>query len=434
MPQKDLFREKALSNISSPEKLDERIKLLSPPMWLGLLAMLLIIAVASIWGWFGRIDTKISGVGILMHEGAVRSVSAQASGTIKYINIEEGSNVTQQELLGVVHIPLLENEIYQLLEKYLLIENQFNELVEEEKQEVLIKEEYYKNVDDTATLTIKKLTEIQGYLHELSDMYNYLKSKGAVSKVELYQMLQNSINAEVNVATQLGQKYKLPVDKIEFLVSKNERLRAKLMEMKLTLNDFQSKRMEYIKKALLYSPTTGVVSSIIKKPGDAVVQGDTLFIIMPTQGSMILTAYFSLKDWKLLAPNQIAYISLTNMQPQRYGYMLGLVRDVGGYPDNDLAIESDFKNKELVKFLKRGENAVVYTDIELIPDPKNYTGIKWTCNPLPEQKITVGSPCNVSVVVERRMPVSYLVPWLKETFLGIGKDLPSDKTIPSSSL
>ncbi|MCR5672295.1 MAG: hypothetical protein K6F87_01095 [Lachnospiraceae bacterium] len=51
-----LFREKSLERISSPEQLDDRISVTTIPVWLVLLATIVILAGMLVWGIFGTVD------------------------------------------------------------------------------------------------------------------------------------------------------------------------------------------------------------------------------------------------------------------------------------------------------------------------------------------------------------------------------------------
>lgn len=60
----DVFREKSLERIKSPENLDEYIKVANPGVWVLLLGIILILIGACIWGVFGRLESKVKGLGV----------------------------------------------------------------------------------------------------------------------------------------------------------------------------------------------------------------------------------------------------------------------------------------------------------------------------------------------------------------------------------
>lgn len=434
MSGKSIFRAKALSRMSAPDSLDERVRLLSPGIWVALLPVFIIMFVAGIWGWFGRIDTKVNGAGMIMNIGGLRSITAKVNGNLKYLNVEEGSRVEQNQVLGVIDQPLLELEIRQLADKFILLQGQFSELVEEDKKNKTLRADYFTKMEGVTDTTIEKLTQIQEYVQELSDIYKRLRDKGIASKESLYQMIQNAINAEVNVTKQKGDRYKLPLEQFDFLYENKKMMWDKLKDLKLTQNELDIKRMTYVTNAILISPVSGLVANVMKSPGDSVSQGENVLTVFPQVfDAMQMTAFVPAKEWKKVKLNQMVYVSPTDVEPQRYGYMVGLVRHVAEYPDAEQTLDNIFKNKDLVQFLKRNEPLVIRILVELIPDPTNSTGIKWTCVPPENMKLTFGSPCNVSVVVERRPPITYVVPWLKEKLLGTGRNLPLNNSRQQSS-
>lgn len=54
-----IFRKKSMERVSSPEKLDDYIKITSVSMWLVLAAIILLLLAAVIWGFTGRIEETI---------------------------------------------------------------------------------------------------------------------------------------------------------------------------------------------------------------------------------------------------------------------------------------------------------------------------------------------------------------------------------------
>jgi hypothetical protein len=58
-----IFRKKSLDRISSPEEIDDYIKIMRPSMWLVLAAILLVLAAAVIWSITGRLETTLTAQG-----------------------------------------------------------------------------------------------------------------------------------------------------------------------------------------------------------------------------------------------------------------------------------------------------------------------------------------------------------------------------------
>ncbi|MCR5102280.1 MAG: hypothetical protein K6B41_13060 [Butyrivibrio sp.] len=69
MPDKNIFREKSIERVSSPEQLDDYIRVISPGIWMVICAILLLLIAILAWAVFGTIPVKTA-------DGAVRDIHA----------------------------------------------------------------------------------------------------------------------------------------------------------------------------------------------------------------------------------------------------------------------------------------------------------------------------------------------------------------------
>ncbi len=60
----NIFREKSLERISSPEQISDYIRVANPPVWMMLGALLLLLLGICAWGVFGQLETVISAVAV----------------------------------------------------------------------------------------------------------------------------------------------------------------------------------------------------------------------------------------------------------------------------------------------------------------------------------------------------------------------------------
>lgn len=64
-----LFRKKSLERISSPDQLDEYIRVSSPAAWSVLALIVLLLVAAALWACFGTIDERV-GAPLVVRDGA----------------------------------------------------------------------------------------------------------------------------------------------------------------------------------------------------------------------------------------------------------------------------------------------------------------------------------------------------------------------------
>ena len=56
MENNTIFRQKSIDKVSSPEKLDDYIKVTTPSVWVTLIAIVLLLVGAVVWGIFGEVE------------------------------------------------------------------------------------------------------------------------------------------------------------------------------------------------------------------------------------------------------------------------------------------------------------------------------------------------------------------------------------------
>ncbi len=61
---KQLFRKSSIDRISSPEQLNDYIRVSNPSVWMILAAIIMLLVGICVWGIFGRLETKIESAGI----------------------------------------------------------------------------------------------------------------------------------------------------------------------------------------------------------------------------------------------------------------------------------------------------------------------------------------------------------------------------------
>jgi hypothetical protein len=95
-----LFRERALKRISSPEQLDRLVQVTSPRRWIGLGALLVVVAGAIVWSAVATVPTTLSGPGFLLPLGGLREVQAPASGIVTQLDLAVGQHIVAGQSVG----------------------------------------------------------------------------------------------------------------------------------------------------------------------------------------------------------------------------------------------------------------------------------------------------------------------------------------------
>lgn len=89
----ELFRKKALDQISSPEQLNDYIRVVNPSIWFMMVGVIIFLVGVCVWGIFGKLDTLLSVAAVNDNGRLVCYVKeADISSVNKDMDVEIGGN------------------------------------------------------------------------------------------------------------------------------------------------------------------------------------------------------------------------------------------------------------------------------------------------------------------------------------------------------
>ena len=106
-----LFRKKSLESISSPEQMNDYIKVIGPGLWIVLGAVIVFLVGVIIWGIFGRLETGVNSVGFVNDGLAVCYVEEN---TVEDINDDTEINLGGEytRAISVSKVPVQASVVY----------------------------------------------------------------------------------------------------------------------------------------------------------------------------------------------------------------------------------------------------------------------------------------------------------------------------------
>jgi biotin-dependent enzyme len=97
-----MFRKEALEKLSSPEQLDQLLKVTSPRGWLALLGLGILFGTVLLWSIFGSIPSTLKGQGILLRGDAVQLIDTPQAGRVRQIAVSAGEDIQPDQLVAVI--------------------------------------------------------------------------------------------------------------------------------------------------------------------------------------------------------------------------------------------------------------------------------------------------------------------------------------------
>ncbi|MEH1881080.1 NHLP bacteriocin system secretion protein [Nostoc sp.] len=180
---RNIFRKESLERLSSPERLDQLMQVVSPRSWLPLAALGLVVGVAVIWSIYGRIPITVEGQGVLIYPSNVVPLQSKSAGQLMALNIKVGDVIKKGQVLATIDQAELRKQLQQQRTKLTELQSQdqavgsLQELrLEQEKQQQQQQRQYF-----------------QQRIRELTAITPLLKTKGNTSTGQQRQGLQQRL-------------------------------------------------------------------------------------------------------------------------------------------------------------------------------------------------------------------------------------------------
>ena len=109
--QRSIFRKESLERLSSPDRLDQLLRVIKPQAWIILVALAFGMAIVITWSILGSIPSTANGTAILIKPKKVVPFQSPGSGQLHDITVEVGDRIVKGQVIALLRIPDLEKDI-----------------------------------------------------------------------------------------------------------------------------------------------------------------------------------------------------------------------------------------------------------------------------------------------------------------------------------
>lgn len=422
-----MFRDVSLKQLSTPEQLDEVMRVTTPAGWLVLVTLGVLVAVGAALSVIGTVPEKVSAKGIVISPGGVVDVISSTQGQVMKFLMGPGDRVESGQVIAIVAQPEIEAELKEARAelaqartqgasfsyfqgKEFAIQRNAMSLAREqlEQQKIFLGDRLRWQMEREtieADLLRKGLTETRRVIE---------------SRIAINTTKESYANTDKSIK-QLGlddEKLLLARDKganenIEHIAS----LARKVAKLTERLN----------RNINLISPYSGSIVEFKVNAGEVVDHGRVLFSMLPqsrpkTDGltgpgpdDLVVKVYVKPGDGKKIAVGMVAQVSPSTVKREEYGFMEGTVIGVAPIPSTEDGIQRMLKNRQLVLELTGG-GAPFEVSVRLDLDPTSRDGYKWSSSPGPWTEINPGTLAEATITIRNIHVISLLFPALEQMF------------------
>jgi HlyD family secretion protein len=408
-----LFRQVSLERLSSPEQLDQLLRVTSPRSWAGLTAIGLILTTSLVWGYKGTVVTTASGQGVIIRSGGVLNVVTHGDGLVMSVDVKVGERIKANQVVASVAQPVLEQKVramQQALEEML---RERQHALDIHRQSARLQIDALERQRTNAQRQITELEETAKLTQEQITAEEQLLAKGLITKQQSLVAKQKLIDTQDQIASLRAQIKQFEAQ--QFTADSQPQqddadMRTRISNQQRDIAESQ-KQLSLAEKVV--SPYPGQVIELKVSPGTSVTNGQPVLSIQPDEQTLELVAYLPSLQAKDTKAGMEAQVSPSNIKREEYGFIRGKVTYVSDYPATPAALMRNFENETLSAALT-GAGPVTEIRVALDRNADTLSGFQWSTSKGPPIVLTSGTLCTVQVVTRTQKPVTLVLPFVKD--------------------
>lgn len=411
-----LFREAAMQTLSSPDQLNQLVKVTQPHSWIALSAAALAIAVALVWSIVGRLPILVTGEGILIRKGGTFNIVSQGSGVITEIaDVKPGTSVVQGQLLARLAQPELEQQVTaqravvaRLLAEEREISSGLATLAPAQSVALRQQQEAQQKLIEGREA---QLTSLRAIEESQADLVR----DGLITRQRQEDVRQQIFSAQNDISSARNTLQKLTVERLQNTSQNDDKQRDVASRLKNAQGLLADLTLKTLIASEVHSTHDGVVVEATIMRGDMVKAGQSIFSVEINNERLEALIYLPPNsNAKLVKPGMLAQISPATAKKEHFGFLISKVLNVSQFPSTEASMLVQVDNPALVRQMSKAGPPIAVT-VELLKDSRNRSGYRWSSKAGAEVEVSSGMVATGSFVVEEKRPISLVIPLLRET-------------------
>ena len=411
----NLFRQKSLERLSSPEQLDQLMQVINPRSWISLATLGFLVFIALLWSIFGRIPITVEGRGILVFPGNVVPLQSKSAGQIVEPKIKVGDVVEAGQVIGIIDQSELREQLDQQKAKLSQLQNQDQQVgslqdasIAERKRATEQQRQFLQqSLQQEQSLT----TTYQERLQSRKDLY----AQRIITNDVLLEAEQQYLNNLQTITDLQAQLQALDSQAADQNRQELEASTARKKEMQETQREINQLTLQLSNNGQIISQQAGRVLEIAVTPNQVISAGSRIANLAEEDSSEALESitYFSVEDGKKIQEGMAIQVTPQIVKRERFGGIIGSVTAVSSFPITREGAAAVIGNADVVEGLTADQSSLIQVSSTLTPDSTTFSGYRWSSSKGPETQISSGTTTIVRVKVEERAPITFVLPILR---------------------
>jgi HlyD family secretion protein len=414
-----IFRAAAIERISSPEQLDQLVRIARPFDWAAAFAIGLALTAVVVWSLVGRIATQTPGDGILIIGGGqvVDAVSA-AAGRLDSMSVAVNDRVSQGQVIARIAQTDSEQRYRNAVEVYSERLREHADLMATTDRELAAKAESFAALETGFQQTIKASEKRVAFLTLMVGQLEGILAKGYETRRNVEDRRRELTDAEQRVTDAKNEILKLKTQTLD-LESQRERDRQQsLFRVNDARRQMDQLAGELARSSEVVSPIDGRVIEIKVSAGSVLTVGMPVIQIESEGLTLAAVVYIPGERGKDVKPGMTVRVEPTTVRREEFGTLVGTVRSISDFPMTPQGMLAVLHNDTLVQRFSR-DGAPYAAVVELLRDAASPTGYQWSVGHGPPIRLTTGTLARAEITTRTRRPIDLVLPNIKR-LTGLG--------------
>ena len=305
-----------------------------------ILSVFSMLIVAVIWACYSKIDVVVTSSGTIQPVGNISSLNSYASGTIKAINVEEGSYVEAGDVLIELDTQSLDIDVDTLRNQKKVLDAQkkiYSMIINNEDISDIDVTQYELNLQPYIRTIIN--TDL-AYHNNLSTLESVKENAGLNRDIAKIKAEEYRVNSAISQADYDAQNLVVKQTENEYIqaetnllkaqISYSEQINASLSEINGSLSQIEAQIEKYqlsIEYQKITAPVNGYINSIsVNNIGETVTSAQQVITIVPADTPVEMVCYVKNMDIAEIEVGMDAEIKLEAYPYNKYGTVKGKVK------------------------------------------------------------------------------------------------------------
>jgi HlyD family secretion protein len=414
-----VFRAAAIERLSSPEQLDQLVKITRPFDWAAALAIGLAVAVVLVWSLIGHIATRTPGEGILIIGGGqvVDAVSA-ASGRLQSLNVDVNDRVSRDQVIARLAQTDSEQRYRNAVEVLHEREQQHTDLAATIERELEAKNKSFTALEAGLEQTIRATEKRVAYLTMVVGQLEGILAKGYETRRNVEERRHELTDAEQRVTDAKNEILRLKTHVLDLQTQRERDLQQSLFRVNEARRQMEQLAGELERSSEVVSPIDGRVIEVKVSAGSVLAVGTPVVQIESEGLTLAAVVYVPPDRGKDVKPGMEVRVEPTTVRREEFGTMIGTVRSISDFPMTPQGMLAVLHNDTLVSRFSR-EGAPYAAVVDLQRDDQSVSSYRWSVGHGPPIRLTTGTLIRAEITTRLRRPIDLVLPSLKR-WTGIG--------------